>query len=91
MGVELTVPPATINVPMPKQPVYSHTLPSGSQVYSLPQDNMPCVVPREMVSNMPVIRGDLAHTGPGTIPNAGYGPMVMMKQAIINKALMRKR
>jgi hypothetical protein len=32
----------------------SHTLPNGNKVYSLPQDNMPCVVPLGS-GNMPVV------------------------------------
>lgn len=89
LNIELPAPPAEVKEPMPKQPVYSHTLPSGASVYSLPQDNMPCLVP-ETVSKMPVVRGESAKPGAGAMPNAGYGPMVMTKPATIRKIVTEK-
>jgi hypothetical protein len=92
LSAELMVPstdPVVLN-PAPKQPLYSHTLPSGAKVYTMPQDNMPCIVP-DIVSNMPVLGGETVSPGkPGAIPNAGYAPMVMAKPVIMKKAVMRK-
>jgi hypothetical protein len=60
---------------MPMGMEYSHSLASGTKVYTLPQDNMPCVVPDMNQFNMPN-----AGTGikikphsPGAIPNPGAG------------------
>lgn len=92
LSVELAVPPAesVLLAPSPEQPVYSHSLSSGAQVFLLPQDNMPCVVPN-IVSNMPVIRGAVAKPGtPGAIPNAGYAPMVMAKPVVRRSAVIKK-
>jgi len=62
---------------VPGQPVYSHKLPSGAEVYSLPQDNMPCIVPRTY-SAMQVLPGvKINPDQPGAIPNAGYAPLVI--------------
>ncbi|PZR28318.1 MAG: hypothetical protein DI535_06650 [Citrobacter freundii] len=93
LNIELPVPPTdpVVLTTGPKQPVYSHTLPSGAPVFLLPQDNMPCVVPNS-VSNMPVARGPVAKPGtPGAMPNAGYSPMVMAKPAVKSDALLKKR
>jgi len=53
--------------PLFGQPQFSHTLANGDNVYLLPQDHMPCVVPdmSQYNYNMPVDRGKII----GTIPN----------------------
>jgi hypothetical protein len=48
-----------------------HILPNGNKVYSLPQDNMPCVVPDMSQFNMPDVRSGMS---PYTIPNPAYPP-----------------
>jgi hypothetical protein len=42
----------------------SHTLPNGNKIYSLPQDNMPCVVPLD-IGHMPVVSPPVR----GAMPN----------------------
>lgn len=37
---------------------FASILPDGNQVYILPQDNLPCVVPDLSQFNMPVVKGD---------------------------------
>jgi len=73
---KVTAPSAglKIAVPIEKQPAYSHTLPSGVIVYSLPQDNMPCIVPPTS-GVMPIAGVNVKAGQPGAIPNAGYAPM----------------
>lgn len=93
LSVELKVPPAEpiFLTSAPKRPVYSYRLSSEAQVFLLPQDNMPCVVPN-IVSNMPVVRGAVIKQGtPGAMPNAGYSPMVMAKPVVKGDALIKKR
>jgi hypothetical protein len=43
-----------------------HTLPNGSEVYALPIDNMPCIVPDLSLYNynMPVVKPPVARTMP---------------------------
>jgi hypothetical protein len=92
LSIELTVPPAEPMVLStgPKQPVYSHPLSSDANVFLLPQDNMPCIVPNT-ASNMPVARGGITKPGtPGAMPNAGYSPMAMAKPAVKGKAVIEQ-
>jgi hypothetical protein len=49
----------------------SHTLPNGSKVYSLPQDNMPCVVPDMSQFNDQVVKPPMLHYN---IPNPTFPP-----------------
>lgn len=58
---------------MPMGMEYSHSLASGTKVYTLPQDNMSCVVPDMNQFNMPNAGTGIkikSH-GPGAIPNPG--------------------
>ncbi len=55
------------------QPKFSHSLPNGNVVITLPQDNMPCVVPAMENYNMPVAKVGLdydkqIHAVPPVLP-----------------------
>ena len=47
-------------------------LANGNKIYTLPQDNMPCVVPDLSPYNMPVVKPEVTYT----IPNPAYPPAV---------------
>ena len=53
------------------QAKHLYTLPNGNKIISLPQDNMPCVVPDMTAFNMPVVKAEII---PYTIPNPAYPP-----------------
>jgi len=54
---------------------YWYTLAGGDQVYRLPTDNMPCVVPgNNLIYSMPVLRNNQLQAEPGkagSMPNPG--------------------
>jgi hypothetical protein len=60
----------------------SFTLSNGNKVHSLPQDNMPCVIPDMSQFNMPVIKPGLS---PYTIPNLAYPPQSKIEPVTAEK------
>lgn len=72
--VSLSFPSAVeLDKKMPMGMEYSHSLTSGTNVYTLPQDNMPCVVPDMKQFSMPNAGTGIKikSNGPGAIPNPG--------------------
>jgi len=97
------VPPKPKNNISSKPPVYFvkpqtqllsnaellNTLPNGNQVYALPQDNMPCVVPDVSQYNMPVVKPQVEYTIPNPYPQAPSKPIIMTEEQL--KQLLKKQ
>ena len=66
-----------------------NTLPNGNQVYALPQDNMPCVVPDVSQYNMPVVKPQVEYTIPNPYPQAPSKPIIMTEEQL--KQLLQKQ
>jgi hypothetical protein len=81
-----SLPPVRIGGPAPEAELL-HTLPNGNRVYALPQDNMPCIVPNESLSQpMLNISGNpgkpYKYKGPDAIPNPAVPIQIKPKKLI---------
>jgi hypothetical protein len=63
-----------------------NTLPNGNKVYSLPQDNMPCVVTNITNYSMPVVKPDVTYT----IPNPALPSPPTNKPVILTEDQLKK-